>query len=68
VRFVDFVSLTESFGFKLKRTSGSHHVFAHPKIPALLSLQEDRGEAKPYQIRQFLRIIETHNLKMEDGS
>jgi len=39
----------------------------HPQVfvPALLNLQEVRGEAKPYQIRQFLRIIERYNLQME---
>jgi hypothetical protein len=24
------------------------------------------GEAKPYQIRQFLRLVEKYNLAMED--
>ena len=30
-----------------------------------LNLQETDGKAKPYQIRQFLRIVEKHNLIME---
>lgn len=68
VRFVDMVGLAEAYGFELKRTSGSHQIFAHPTIPVLLSLQEHRGEAKPYQIRQFLRLIEAYNLKLEEGS
>jgi hypothetical protein len=25
------------------------------------------GEAKPYQIRQFLRLIERYNIKLEDA-
>ena len=29
-------------------------------------MQSVRGEAKPYQIRQFLRLVERYNLKLED--
>jgi len=54
------------FGFHRVRRSGSHHIFAHPSIAELVNLQEVDGEAKPYQIRQFLRLVERHNLKLED--
>jgi hypothetical protein len=30
------------------------------------NLQEVNGEAKPYQVRQFLRIVERHDLRLED--
>jgi predicted RNA binding protein YcfA (HicA-like mRNA interferase family) len=66
VRFQDMKSLLEGFGFQLVRMEGSHHVFTHPTIQELVNLQEVRGEAKPYQIRQFLRIIERYDLKLED--
>ncbi len=56
----------EGFGFGLQRVSGSHHIFAHPRIPELVNLQVVRGEAKPYQIRQFLRLVERYNLKLEE--
>jgi predicted RNA binding protein YcfA (HicA-like mRNA interferase family) len=52
VRFSDMVALVEAFGFKLSRTAGSHHIFANPKIPELINLQQVKGKAKPYQIRQ----------------
>lgn len=58
--------LVEAFGFELRRTSGSHHVFVHPAVRELLNLQEVRGQAKPYQIRQFLRLVERYALTMED--
>jgi hypothetical protein len=32
----------------------------------LLNLQAVGGEAKPYQIRQFLRLVERYNLRLED--
>ena len=66
VAFTDLVDLMEAFGFQLARVSGSHHIFTHPDIPELLNLQEVRGEAKPYQIRQFLRLVERYNLKLRD--
>ena len=50
----------------MDRVSGSHHIFVHEAIPELVNLQEVRGEAKPYQIRQFLRLIERYNLRLED--
>jgi hypothetical protein len=66
VAFGDVVGLVRGFGFELDRIRGSHHVFKHPLIPEMLNLQEVNGEAKPYQIRQFLRIVERHDLRLED--
>jgi len=34
----------------------------------LVNLQDVGGEAKPYQIRQVLRLIERYNLQLEDAS
>ena len=34
----------------------------------LVNLQEVAGEGKPYQIRQFLRLIERYDLRLEDES
>ncbi len=66
VRFGDMVALVNAFGFRLSRTKGSHHIFTHPGIPELVNLQEVHGQAKPYQIKQFLNLIERYNLKLED--
>ena len=66
IRFSEAASVAEAFGFKLDRINGSHHIYVHPDVPELVNLQEFKGKAKPYQIRQLLKIIETHNLKMED--
>ena len=68
VAFGDFAGLVRCCGFSLIRTSGSHHVFAHHRIRELINLQNVAGEAKPYQIRQFLRLVERYNLEMEDES
>jgi len=66
VVFGDMINMVEGFDFQLVRVSGSHHIFTHPGIPELVNLQEVKGEAKPYQIRQFLRLVERYNLTMED--
>jgi predicted RNA binding protein YcfA (HicA-like mRNA interferase family) len=66
VTFSDMKSLVEGFGFRLNRVAGSHHIFVHAGIPELVNLQEVKGEAKPYQIRQFLKLVERHNLRLED--
>ena len=66
IRFAEVVSLVEAFGFHLSRVSGSHHIFVHPDVPELLNLQEVSGQAKPYQIQQWLRLVERYNLRMED--
>ena len=68
VSFREARGLAEAFGFRLVRIQGSHHVFNHPAIPGLLNLQEVGGDAKPYQLRQFLRLVERYNLQLEDES
>jgi hypothetical protein len=65
VSFRDMRTLVEACGFRLSRVSGSHHIFDHPDVPFLLNLQEVAGEAKPYQIRQFLRLVERYNLRVQ---
>jgi predicted RNA binding protein YcfA (HicA-like mRNA interferase family) len=65
VRFKEAVRLAEAFGFRLNRISGSHHIFVHPDISELLNLQNVAGKAKPYQVKQLIKIIEKHNLSME---
>lgn len=65
IRFSEAVTIAEAFGFHLDRINGSHHIFLHKLIPELLNLQNVRGKAKPYQIKQLLELIEKHNLQME---
>ena len=60
------VVLIESFGFRLSRVSGSHHIFVHPNARELVNLQNVNGKAKPYQIRQFFQIVERYNLQLKD--
>lgn len=66
IRFDELAVLLEAFGFTLDRITGSHHVFMHPELPRPFPIQEVHGQVKPYQIRQFLKLIETYNLQLED--
>lgn len=59
-------NLVKGFGFKLSRTDGSHHIFIRSDIPELVNLQNVKGQAKPYQMRQFLKLVEKYNLELED--
>ena len=65
VKFNEFVYLIEGYGFHESRTKGSHHVFTHPGIDELLNIQNVNGQAKPYQIKQFLNLVEKYDLKLE---
>ncbi|MFB3891462.1 MAG: type II toxin-antitoxin system HicA family toxin [Phycisphaerae bacterium] len=66
IAFGDIVSLAEGFWFVLSRVSGSHHIYAHPQVRELLNLQIVGGKAKPYQIRQLLRLVELYNPSLEE--
>jgi HicA toxin of bacterial toxin-antitoxin, len=65
VAFDDMVALAKAFGFQLSRVSGSHHIFEHPTIVEPLNLQNKKGKAKPYQVRQFLQLVDQYNLSLD---
>lgn len=65
IRFDEFTALIVAFGFILNRISGSHHIYFHRDVPQAVSVQPDsNGQAKPYQINQFIKLVEKHNLKL----
>jgi len=66
VKYNDFVALIEAFGFEHERTNGSHNFYAHDGIMCTLNIQNSKGEAKPYQIRDFLKIVKECGLELED--
>jgi len=62
VRFEELCQAAESFGFKFKGGEGSHRIFVREGVKELLNFQDVRGKAKPYQVRQFIKLIEKYNL------
>lgn len=65
VDFRDFISMVEAFGFVQARTKGSHRCYAHPACNPLLVLQPKGKDAKRYQVREFLAIVEEYGLKLD---
>ena len=66
VQFTEMVTLIEAFGFSIARISGSHHIFKHPDLPGIVNIQNKKGQITPYQVRQFLSLVEQYNLTLED--
>ena len=62
-RFDDLIQLVEALGFEELRQKGSHRIFHHPDRVALyLNLQARGAEAKEYQVKQVLAVIEREHL------
>ena len=64
LRFEEACALARAFGFHLSRVRGSHHIFAHPNVRELVNLQNVKGKAKPYQVKQLLALVEGYNLSL----
>ncbi len=65
VAFGDFCRLLERLGFVLDRQTGSHRIWMHRDVPTFVNVQDLQGEAKPYQIRQVMRLVERYNLHLK---
>lgn len=65
VRFTDLCKAAEIFGFKYRGGKGSHVVYVREGVKEILVFQNVKGKAKPYQVKQFLKIIEKYKL-LED--
>jgi len=66
ISFRDFERLLLAFGFTLDRTVGSHRQYVHPRIPRSLPVQPEGKDAKRYQVREFLELVETYGLHIEE--
>jgi predicted RNA binding protein YcfA (HicA-like mRNA interferase family) len=66
VSFWDFCDLLEAFGFELDRTKGSHFSYHHRALPRPFPVQPRKNQAKPEQLRQFLRYLDGYDLTMEN--
>lgn len=68
LRFGDLVTLVRAAGFTLKRITRSHHIFAHPALNEQLNLQNVKGKAKAYQVKQFIDLVEMYNLPIGENA
>lgn len=62
VRFSRLCTIAEALGFELKRQTGSHKVYALEGVREILNLQNDKGRAKPYQVEQFIKLVDKYKL------
>ena len=63
--FAEFQRLLEAYGFTLMRVRGSHHIYVRQGTKDQLSIQPAGAEAKAYQLRQFLRILQDNGLTLD---
>jgi len=66
IDFDRLVRLVLALGFQQIGGRGSHRVYAHWRVTELVNLQESRGDAKPYQVRQIAALIRRYDLRLED--
>ncbi|CAG0969319.1 hypothetical protein METP1_01145 [Methanosarcinales archaeon] len=55
------------FGFRFRGGKGSHVIYRRDGINEMLNFQNAGGWAKPYQVRQLLKIIDKYNLLKEEN-
>ena len=61
-------SLLLKNGFSLLRTKGSHRIYIRDGVKEMLNFQNVHGKAKPYQVRQLIKVIEKYNLLEENDT
>lgn len=64
ISFRDFEALLAAFGFVHARTTGSHRQYVHPAIPRPFPVQPGGKDAKRYQVRELLELVEQYGLKL----
>lgn len=67
VSFSDAQRLLEALGFELERIGrGRHHIYKRPGVTERVNLQPRQGQAKEYQLKQVLELVEEYDLELED--
>lgn len=52
-------------GSNWTETKGSHLIYVHPDVPRPFPVQPSGKDAKRYQIREFLDLVEAHGLHIK---
>jgi predicted RNA binding protein YcfA (HicA-like mRNA interferase family) len=64
IAYRDFEKLVLAFGFNFVRMNGSHAIYTHPKLPRPFPIQPEGKDAKRYQVRELLELIEQYALTL----
>ena len=65
VSFKELCRAAELLGFKLRGGKSSHRIFLKEGVREMLNFQDVKGKAKPYQVKQFINVIEKYGLLEE---
>ena len=66
MRFDRLCKIAEAFGFRFRGGKGSHRIYVRDGVVELLNFQNVGGKAKPYQVKQLIKVIDKYNLLEED--
>ena len=66
VDFIKFIGIALRIGFEHRQGKGSHRVLYKDGIKEILTIQNVGGKIKPYQVRQFLKLVEKYNMAREE--
>ncbi len=67
VRFADICKVCERYFGKPRQKGTSHRIYGLPwPDDPMINVQNDRGKAKAYQVRQVLRVIARLEKEDED--
>ena len=65
VAYRDFEKLVLAFGFEFDRMNGSHAIYKHPKLLRPFPIQPEGKDAKRYQVRELLELVERYGLTLD---
>lgn len=67
IRFKDLCKVCDAYFEEPKQSGSSHRVYKTPWIgDPRVNIQNDKGKAKPYQIRQVLQAVERMEVNKND--
>jgi len=68
IRFADLCKVCDHYFGEARQTSGSHRVYKMPwSGDPRVNIQNNKGRAKTYQVRQILKAIERMELEHGEG-
>ena len=62
IRIKELCLLAEHMGFQKRGGKGSHVVYEKDGVEEIMTFQDRKGMAKPYQVKQMLAVIEKYRM------
>ena len=64
IAYRDFEKMVVAFGFTFDRMNGSHAIYKHALVPRPFPIQPGGKDAKRYQVRELLELVEQYGLQL----